>query len=90
MTVLLLRRSILTEKIARRGHHIFREYSVDPFDIHRVGEVMDRDVPTVPTAMTVAELSRRSRAATRASRGARGRRSWTAPAAWSASSRAAT
>jgi chloride channel protein, CIC family len=59
VTVLLLRRSILTEKIARRGHHIFREYSVDPFDIHRVGEVMDRDVPTVPTAMTVAELSRR-------------------------------
>ena len=59
VTVLLLRRSILTEKIARRGHHIFREYAVDPFDIHRIGEVMDRDVPTVPTAMTVAELSRR-------------------------------
>ena len=59
VTVLLLRRSILTEKIARRGHHIFREYSVDPFDIHRIGEVMDRDVPTVPTAMTVAEVSRR-------------------------------
>src|SRR5262249_43021943 len=59
VTALLLKRSILTEKIARRGHHIFREYSVDPFDIHRVGEVMDRDVPTVPTAMTVAELARR-------------------------------
>jgi chloride channel protein, CIC family len=59
VTVLLLKRSILTEKIARRGHHIFREYSVDPFDIHRIGEVMDRDVPTVPTAMTVAELARR-------------------------------
>ncbi|HWZ86787.1 MAG TPA: CBS domain-containing protein, partial [Thermoanaerobaculia bacterium] len=53
------RRSILTEKIARRGHHVFREYSVDPFDIHRVGEVMDREVPTVPTAMSVAELARR-------------------------------
>ena len=58
VTVLLLRRSILTEKIARRGHHIFREYVVDPFDIHRVGEVMDRNVPTVPTAMSVAELAR--------------------------------
>src|SRR3546814_3900842 len=26
LTVLLLKRSILTEKIARRGHHITREY----------------------------------------------------------------
>ncbi len=58
LTVLLLRRSILTEKIARRGHHIFREYAVDPFDIHRVGEVMDRSVPTVSAAMSVAELAR--------------------------------
>jgi CBS domain-containing protein len=58
VTVLLLRRSTLTEKIARHGHHIFREYSVDPFDIHRVGEVMDRHVPTVPTAMSVRELAR--------------------------------
>jgi H+/Cl- antiporter ClcA len=29
VTVLLMRRSILTEKLARRGHHIAREYSVD-------------------------------------------------------------
>src|SRR5262249_26531273 len=61
VTVLLLRRSILTEKIARRGHHLSREYSVDPFDIHRVGEVMDRAVPTIPTAMTVHELAERLR-----------------------------
>jgi CBS domain-containing protein len=59
LTVLLLRRSILTEKIARRGHHIFREYSVDPFEIHRVGEVMDPRVAAVPTAMSVRELSSR-------------------------------
>ncbi|HTR04291.1 MAG TPA: chloride channel protein [Thermoanaerobaculia bacterium] len=59
VTVLLLKRSILTEKIARRGHHVFREYAVDPFDIHRIGEVMDREVPTVPTAMSVRELARR-------------------------------
>jgi chloride channel protein, CIC family len=59
MTVLLLRRSILTEKLARRGHHLVREYSVDPFELHRVGEVMDRDVVTIPAAMTVAELSAR-------------------------------
>jgi len=59
VTVLLLKRSILTEKIARRGHHLVREYSVDPFEIHRVGEVMDRDVPTIPADMTVSELMRR-------------------------------
>ena len=58
VTVLLMRRSILTEKVARRGHHVFREYSVDPFHIHRVGEVMDRSVPTVPTGMSVRELAR--------------------------------
>ncbi len=58
-TVLLLRRSILTEKIARRGHHLVREYSVDPFDVHRVGEVMDADPVTIPATMTVGELSAR-------------------------------
>src|SRR3954449_2937245 len=58
-TVLLLRRSILTEKLARRGHHLVREYSVDPFEVHRIGEVMDRGVVTIPATMTVAELSAR-------------------------------
>jgi CIC family chloride channel protein len=58
-TVLLLRRSILTEKVARRGHHLVREYSVDPFEVHRIGEVMDRDVVTIPATMTVGELSAR-------------------------------
>ena len=56
-TVLLLRRSILTEKIARRGLHLVREYSVDPFEVHRIGEVMDRSVVTIPESMTVAELA---------------------------------
>jgi len=31
-TVLSLRRSILTEKVARRGYHLSREYAVDPLD----------------------------------------------------------
>jgi CIC family chloride channel protein len=57
VTVLLMRRSILTEKLARRGQHIAREYSVDPFEMMRVGEVMDRDVRTIPAATTVAQLS---------------------------------
>jgi CBS domain-containing protein len=57
VTVLLMRRSILTEKLARRGHHITREYSIDPFELARVREVMDSDVPTVPAAMKLSELS---------------------------------
>ena len=59
LTVLLLRRSILTEKVARRGFHVTREYSVDPLAVLRVGEVMDRNPPTVPARMKVSELSDR-------------------------------
>jgi len=57
LTVLWLRRSILTEKVARRGFHVTREYSVDPLAVLRVGEVMDRNPPTVPAQMKVSELS---------------------------------
>jgi len=53
VTVLLMKRSILTEKIARRGHHIVREYRVDPFVLTRVSEVMTRDVQSVPGSMTL-------------------------------------
>lgn len=53
VTVLLLKRSILTEKIARRGQHIVREYSVDPFELLRVSDVMVREVDTLPADMTV-------------------------------------
>jgi CBS domain-containing protein len=55
VTVLLLKRSILTEKIARRGHHISREYRVDPFDLLRVADVMTSPVQTLPDTMTVAQ-----------------------------------
>ena len=43
-TVLTLRRSILTEKIARRGFHLSREYAVDPLEILFVREVMRTSV----------------------------------------------
>ena len=58
VTVLLLRRSILTEKIARRGHHITREYSVDLFNLLRVAEVMDAQAPTIPAGVSVLEFSK--------------------------------
>ena len=55
VTVLLLRRSILTEKIARRGGHVVREYGLDPFELTRVGEVMVREVESLSAAMRVGE-----------------------------------
>ena len=39
-TVLTLPRSILTEKVGRRGFHLSREYAVDPLEILFVREVM--------------------------------------------------
>lgn len=59
VTVLLLRRSILTEKVARRGYHVMREYAVDPLAVTRVSEVMAENVPTVNAKMKVTELSDR-------------------------------
>ena len=59
VTVLLLRRSILTEKLARRGQHIAREYSVDLFELMRVRDVMDQEPPVVSTDTLVSALSDR-------------------------------
>jgi len=39
-TVLVLKRSILTEKVSRRGLHLSREYSVDPLETLLVRDVM--------------------------------------------------
>ncbi|MBS1887396.1 MAG: chloride channel protein [Actinobacteria bacterium] len=49
ISILILRRSVLTEKIARRGVHLTREYSVDPLEVLFVADVMsDRDAPGGP------------------------------------------
>jgi chloride channel protein, CIC family len=42
-TVLTLRRSILTEKVSRRGFHLSREYAIDPLEILFVREVVRPD-----------------------------------------------
>src|SRR5262249_28133077 len=55
-TVLVMKRSILTEKVARRGFHVSREYSVDPLEMLSVSEVMTKQVVTVPAALPVSEL----------------------------------
>ena len=45
-TVLTLRRSILTEKVARRGYHLSREYAIDPLEIVFAREVMRAPEPS--------------------------------------------
>jgi H+/Cl- antiporter ClcA/CBS domain-containing protein len=55
VSVLLLKRSVLTEKIARRGYHLTREYDVDPLEIFFVSEVMTSDVLEFEDDLTVAE-----------------------------------
>jgi len=40
VTSLVMRRSILTEKLGRRGYHLSREYGVDPLEMICVAEVM--------------------------------------------------
>ena len=55
-TVIVMPRSILTEKIARRGRHVYREYGVDPLERHFVDEVMTRDPLTIAGSLTPKEI----------------------------------
>ncbi len=57
-TVLVLRRSILTEKVARRGYHVAREYAVDPLEMINAGQVMTRQVVTIPATLTIRDVRR--------------------------------
>ncbi len=56
-TVLTLRRSILTEKVARRGYHLSREYAVDPLEILKVREVMRTNIAALPAATSISNLA---------------------------------
>ncbi len=58
LTVLLQRRSILTERLSRRGHHLSREYSVDPLEAMTVSQVMSMsagELAEVPDAEVLAD-----------------------------------
>lgn len=52
----MLKRSILTERLARRGHHLSRDYSVDPFELMRVKDVMVVTVDTLSSTMLVSDV----------------------------------
>jgi H+/Cl- antiporter ClcA len=45
VTSLIMPRSILTEKLSRRGYHLSREYGVDPLELVTVAEVMTEVPP---------------------------------------------
>ena len=56
VVVLVLRRSILTEKVARRGFHISREYAVDPLEVLAAREVMEPEVVTLSAELPLAAI----------------------------------
>jgi CIC family chloride channel protein len=56
VTVLALRRSIMTEKVARRGQHLSCEYAVDPLEILDVREVMPARSTALPATLPVRDL----------------------------------
>jgi CBS domain-containing protein len=57
-TVLVMKRSILTEKVARRGFHVSREYTVDPLERSSIEDVMAAQVVTIPATMPAQQLLR--------------------------------
>jgi chloride channel protein, CIC family len=59
VSVLTLKRSILTEKITRRGYHVTREYEIDPLHALLVRDVMAAEVLTVQPQTPTVELYER-------------------------------
>jgi H+/Cl- antiporter ClcA len=57
-TVLMLRRSILTEKLSRRGMHLGREYAPDPLENALVRAVMRTSYRSLPAEMTLGAMMR--------------------------------
>ena len=55
ISVLIMKRSILTEKIARRGRHVSREYSVDQLEFLQASQLMTSDPATLPGKMPLAD-----------------------------------
>jgi chloride channel protein, CIC family len=55
-TVLVLKRSILTEKVARRGYHLSREYAVDPLEILFARDAMNTNLVAFSAGATLQEV----------------------------------
>ncbi|GAA2472374.1 chloride channel protein [Streptomyces mauvecolor] len=63
LSVIVLKRSVLTEKLARRGMHLTREYSVDPLEVHLVRQLETPVRLTLRAGQTTAEAAEVLRAA---------------------------
>jgi H+/Cl- antiporter ClcA len=63
LSVVLLKRSVLTEKLARRGLHLTREYSVDPLEVHLVRQLETPAGVTLDAGRTAGEITALLRAA---------------------------
>jgi H+/Cl- antiporter ClcA len=57
VSTLLLKRSILTEKVARRGFHLSAEYAVDPLELLYVREVMKTKITALPELTHLKEVA---------------------------------
>ena len=62
VSTLLLRRSILTEKVARRGYHVSAEYAVDPLELLYAREVMRAPELILQAEGTIYEAAQQVRA----------------------------
>jgi CIC family chloride channel protein len=75
LSALVLKRSVLTEKIARRDMHLTREYTIDPLEVLFVRDVIrtdvivfDNDAPLGRAAATFLDHDRQARDAQHAQR----------------------
>jgi CBS domain-containing protein len=59
VSVFLMKRSILTEKVARRGFDIFREYTVDRLEHMAVKDVMTTEIMTIPGDIVLREATQK-------------------------------
>ncbi len=55
-TTLTLKRSILTEKVARRGYHLSAEYAVDPLEVLFVRDVMRTNIAVLSPKLSRKDL----------------------------------
>lgn len=56
ISVLTLKRSILTEKVARRGFHLLREYTVEPLEVLFAEDVMSTNILTISTGTNMTDV----------------------------------
>ena len=61
IAMLMLRSSIMTEKLTRRGLRIHQDYEADVLQVVSVNEIMDREVPTLYEGITLRTLPTKSR-----------------------------